>query len=409
MPHPHIVSATRRLLLTGGTASAVLALFGCGGGGGSDGPVVGGGALSSAGSFASGPILGFGSIIVGNVHFEDNVARIVHDAGDDGSRADLRLGMVVEVNGSDITDDSAGRRNATAATISVRSEIKGPISAIDAAAGTLTVLGQPVRVSASTVFDDGISGGLTGLATNQIVEVYGLLNAQDQVVATRIEREDSTSRFKLRGVIRDLDAVARRFRIGGVQIFYGDLAPQPSGLANGQFARVEVLTTPDAGGIWRASRVETAATSSRLPSSGGARVELEGFITAFTSSTRFSVGGVDVDASGAPGLPAGLALGRRVEVKGALSNGVVLAREVELEDDDRGAEIEREFEVKGFIDVVDRIAQTLVVRGVTVNYANAAFAVGSAVRLVRGQQIEVQGRLSSDGRVLIAQVIEFED
>ncbi len=64
MQHHHLTALKRRHLLLGASASAVLALAGCGGGGGDVAGVGSGG----TGSFASGPIQGFGSIVVGQVH-----------------------------------------------------------------------------------------------------------------------------------------------------------------------------------------------------------------------------------------------------------------------------------------------------------------------------------------------------
>jgi hypothetical protein len=284
------------------------------------------------GSFASGPIHGFGSIIVGGVRYDDSAARIATDAGAAASSADLRLGMVVEVNGGDIaTDALTGQRRAAASAISVRSEIEGPIEAIDPAAGTLAVLGQQVRVTPATVFDDDLRGGLASLRVGQVVEIYGLLNAAGQYTATRIDDEDGARHYKLRGPVSGLDSAARTFRIGTATVSYAGLGTPPAGLANGQYARVELDPVPGAAGAWTATRLQTTPTGTgSLPATGRVNAELEGYITAFASSTRFAVNGVDVDASGAARLPAGLALGRRVEVEGVLVNGTLVARVVEL-------------------------------------------------------------------------------
>ena len=78
--------------------------------GGDDGGVGSGG----TGSFASGTITGFGSIIVNGVRYDDSEARVVDAAGKVGSSRDLQLGMVVEVDASSIrTDPATGRRSAT--------------------------------------------------------------------------------------------------------------------------------------------------------------------------------------------------------------------------------------------------------------------------------------------------------
>jgi hypothetical protein len=59
----------------------------CGGGVGTGG----------TGAFASGPITGFGSIVVADIHFDESAARIDDDNGDNRQRSDLHLGTIVEV------------------------------------------------------------------------------------------------------------------------------------------------------------------------------------------------------------------------------------------------------------------------------------------------------------------------
>ena len=405
MQPTHPTSPARRRLLAGGAASAALALFGCGGGGGDSLAGVGSG---GTGSFASGPIHGFGSIIVGGVRYDDSAARIATDAGAAASSADLRLGMMVEVNGGDIaTDALTGQRRAAASTISVRSEAEGPIQAIDLANGTLAVLGQQVRVTPTTVFDDDLRGGLASLHVGQVVEIYGLLTAAGQYTATRIDDEDDARHYKLRGPVSGLDTTARTLRIGTAAVSYAGLGTPPAGLANGQYARVELALTPSPTGVWTATRLQTTPTGTgSLPTTGRMNAELEGYITAFTSSTRFAVNGVDVDAGSTARLPAGLALGRRVEVEGMLVNGTLVAHEVELEDDndrdDDGLEIEGR--------ITSVAAGSFVVRGVTVGY-NAAtrFKDGTPAQLTVGVKVEVQGNLSPDGATLLATEIEFDD
>ena len=405
MQHTHPTSPTRRRLLATGAASAALALFGCGGGGGDSLAGVGSG---GTGSFASGPIRGFGSIIVGGVRYDDSAARIATDAGAAASSADLRLGMMVEVNGGDIaTDALTGQRRAAASTISVRSEVEGPIQSIDLASGTLAVLGQQVRVTPTTVFDDDLRGGLASLRVGQVVEIYGLLTAAGQYTATRIDDEDDARHYKLRGPVSGLDTTARTLRIGTAAVSYAGLGTPPAGLANGQYARVELALTPSPTGVWTATRLQTTPTGTgSLPTTGRMNAELEGYITAFTSSTRFAVNGVDVDAGSTARLPAGLALGRRVEVEGMLVNGTLVAHEVELEDDndrdDDGLEIEGR--------ITSVAAGSFVVRGVTVGY-NAAtrFKDGTPAQLTVGVKVEVQGNLSPDGATLLATEIEFDD
>src|SRR3954451_20563004 len=94
---------TRReglLALIGGVA----ALSGCGGGGDGVASVGSGG----TGSFSSGAITGFGSIIVNGVRFDDSQARITDDNGVLHNPGDLKLGMVVSITGSTVVAGVGG-------------------------------------------------------------------------------------------------------------------------------------------------------------------------------------------------------------------------------------------------------------------------------------------------------------
>lgn len=57
--------------------------------------------------------------------------------------------------------------------------------------------------------------------------------------------------------------------------------------------------------------------------------ELDGRVTSCSGPTRFSVDGIAVDASAAPST---LAVGMRVEVYGAMSNGTMVSSRVKIED-----------------------------------------------------------------------------
>lgn len=398
---PDLTLITRRSLLAGGAAGTALALLGCGGGDSLAGVGSGG-----TGSFGSGPIRGLGSIVVGGVHFNEATATIVGDGGGTLASDALRLGMVVEVEASDIRTERDGKRRADATTVGVRSEIEGPITAIGT--DTLTVLGQVVELTPATVFDDDLRGGLSSLRVHQIVEVYGLLQPNGRYIATRIDDEDDVGPYKLRGRVSKLNAAARTFQIGTTLVSYAGITPVGATLAEGSYVRVE-LQSAEQGGTWIAIGVRVYGAGIALPPTDrdGVKVEIEGYITALASERSFSVSGIKVDASGVRWLPAGLAVGVRVEVEGRFANGLLTATEVEIEDDDD----DDEFEIEGTIDSVDAALQTLSIRGVTVDYSRPSvrFKGGNAAALAPGVKIEVEGHLDVDGVTLIATEIEFDD
>jgi hypothetical protein len=399
------VGFTRReglIALIGGIAT----LSGCGGGGGSSGIAsVGSG---GTGSFSSGAITGFGSIIVNGVRFDESRATITDDEGASHNSGDLKLGMVVSIAGSAVVAGVNGS-SAVASSITFGSELRGPIDSIGSQ--SLVVLGQTVQIGTNTVFDSAIAGGLAALSVGQIIEVHGFVDpAANAILATRIERTGNTTAFKLQGVMQALNTGAKTFTIGTLTISFASVATTdlPT-LANGLLVRVRLATTPATG-----TRTATRIRAVERQVEDHEEAELEGTVTAFTSTSTFSVNGVAVDAGKAtfPNGTTGLRLGARVEVEGTVTNGVVVAATVKLENE---AEVEnREFELHGTVSNLNTTNKTFVIRGVTVSYAgNVRFDKGDASTLasVNGTntKIEVRGTNSAATNSVIATRINFED
>ncbi len=382
-------------------ASALLAgvtlISACGGGG----SVVGGVGTGGTGAFSSGAIRGLGSIVVNGVRYDDSAASVSDDGGNSSNTGSLKLGVVVEVQGDDIVTPATGLPTSNARSVVFRSELKGPVTVVNAAAGTLTVLGQSVVTSASTVFDINLPNGLASVAVGQLVEVYGFVDANGVYQATRIEGEDSTSAYKIRGKLSALNTSTKTFQIGAAVIDYSAINFNFT-LVNGQTIRVELATTPNGLGQWVATRLNSATALGQAASSA-ATVELEGVVTSVASARSFVVDGITVDASGVSNFPAGVAVGSRVEVKGKLENGVLVASRVKLEDDD-----EREFEIKGNIALLNTTAKTFEIRGVLINYGGATFKDGVEANLSVDVRVEVKGSLDATGTVLTATEVEFK-
>jgi uncharacterized protein DUF5666 len=378
--------------------AALLLAAACGGGGGGDMP-------PQNQAFTQGTITGFGSIIVNGIRFDDSTAQVSDDDGEPHGRNDLKLGMTVEIDSSDID-----RRSNTAKASRIRfgAQIVGPVSAISAATTprTLTVLDQIVEVGDKTVFDDSLPNGFDSIQVGNVLEVHGLLDTMTgHYLARRIEPKPGANAFKLRGILSDLDAGAKTFKIGGALIDFSGVAPAdlPANLANGQRVRVRLQTAKNAAGAWVAIQVRNGERKVEDRN----EAEVRGIITDFTSTTSFSVNGLPVDASKAafPDGTAGVVLGANVEVEGAIVNGVLVATKVELEDRD-----EDRNELHGPIANLDTQAKTFVVRGVTVRYdTTTVFKDGVEANLANGKQVEVKGPLSADGTSIQAASIEFED
>jgi Domain of unknown function (DUF5666) len=377
--------------------AALAAVGGCGGvdSGGT-------GTGSAPPTLAVGAITGFGSIIVNGVRYDDTAAAIENDDAQAITRDQLKLGMQAVVQASAITS-SAGVSSATASSVAVRSELTGPIEAIDRAQGRITALGQRVAVVPATVFDAALPMGLAALNVGDVIEVHGAFDAAAaQIVASRIDRRGAVAAYKLRGTIGTLALGSRTFTIGAAVVDWSGVPPADpaTALAPGSAVRVTLVTTPSSG-TWRATSLSTA----RPQLADRDRVEIEGRISAFTSLARFEVNGFVVDASAAafPDGTTGIVLGAKVEVEGSARGGVLVAQTVKREDDAGG------FELNGTIESADPVAQRFVVRGVTVSWnASTRFDSSTPADLQNGRRVEVRGVLSADGTRLEAALIHIE-
>jgi len=354
-------------------------------------------------AYTQGTITGFGSVIVNGVRFDDSAASVTDDDGSKQALSVLRLGMRVEVDSGTVD-----KLSATAKAVALRfgGLVTGPVSAVDTTANTLTVLGQVVDVTSTTVFDDTLAAGLSAVTTGAVVEVHGLRDAATgHIVATRVEPESTATAYKLRGTVASLNTTAKTFSIGGAAISYAGVATVPTTLADGVSLRV-TLATAAVSGVWQATSLGIkAARTDTL-----AQAHLRGAITAFTSTTAFTVDGIVVDATNAtfPDGTTGLALGAQVEVEGTLSNGVLVATKVGLESRHTGDD-SRRYELHGAITAIDTTAKTFVLRGVTVNYAGTvSYVGGTEAGLVVGAKVEVKGAVGSTRTQVVAATIKFE-
>ncbi len=371
------------------------ALAACGGGVGSGG----------TGSYVSGSVTGFGSVIVNGVRFDDSTAAVEDADGARRSRDDLRLGMSVEIEGSAIASGSSGPA-ATASRIRFEAELTGPVGLVDAAGAAFTLLGQRVTVDAATVFDDDLAGGVAALASGRSVSVYGAWDpAAERYRATRVEAASAAAPLRLRGLLAAVDTAAQTLRIGATIYGYGGASGVPAGLAAGQVVRLR-LTAATAPLRW----VVQAFGEALRPLPDGEEAKLKGLITGLvpaqggTALTSLRVNGQPVDVSTAqiPDGRAALVLGARVEAEGRVQGGQLRATLVTVKSDRQ--EEERGFEVNGVIQAVDTAAGTLRVREVTISTRRPGLRIddGTLADLRVGRLVEVQGVLGSDRRTLEA-------
>mgnify|MGYP005843593209 CR=1 FL=1 len=121
--------------------------------------------------------------------------------------------------------DVQGKRDATGGLVAVRVEafppadiqIEARLDAVDAAAGTLGLLGITVNTTARTRFvaDDDGAFSLADLRAGDAVEIAGYV-ADGRFVAVRVENDDDGGEVEIEGPATDL--ADPEFRIGGIRI-----------------------------------------------------------------------------------------------------------------------------------------------------------------------------------------------
>lgn len=372
----------------------LMLLSSCGGGGVGEG---------GTGSFASGPISGFGSVHVGGIRFDDSSIEsvAVEDEASPVPPSALRPGMVVAIDAGEIRTDAAGVRRAVAQRIVLAGSLRGPVTDVQWSERQLRVLGLPVRFNAATVFDDRLREQIreSGRILDQVVEVWGYVDRSGvvpQFVATYMASAAAAPTYKARGFVREVND--ELVRLGDQWFDFSGVSGRP---AVGDFVWLRV---PPGSGM-AAWPVQAWATIDRSDFTEGRRLTIEGLVTAMDDARHFRVDGLPVVAEQAV---AGLALGRYVEVEGTWRARALRADEVEIKDDD-----ERLSEWEGTVSQLDAVLRQFRLstdggRSVLVTYdASTVFEGGSVGDLGPGDRVEVKGVLR-DG-ALQAREIEFDD
>ncbi len=373
---------------------AALGLAACGGGAGGTSPQNpgGGGTPGTANLSLKGAITAqtATSVTVNGVTVSTSSAttRVEHAVADDSA---LRPGMVVKVK----AHRNGGGTEAEGLEIEFEHDLKGKVSAKDAAAGTLTVGGQTVRIDDSTHFEDNLARLGSISAGTDRVRVSGVTDDRGGLRASRVDRVSGTDdSFEVKGVVSDLTATGFTLTSIGGTVFTVTLAAGasiPAGLANGGYAEVHAAAPPSGTALVAAS----IQVEDRLPGLPNVENEVEGIVTAGASGS-FTVNGTTVvtDASTRwdGGVPADLVIGVKVEAEGVLaSDGTLAADKVKFKD-----YIKLQGAV-GSLAVDGAGLGTLVVNGVSLRTDNLTRQDDPVASLADGAFVEVRGQLARDG------------
>lgn len=390
-------------------ACVALALSACGGGGGGGTTASGSTSTVLSTSTVSGTVTGFGSVIVDGVRIDDStVTATVETENDSTQTAEVEIGQHVEVE-----HDS----NNVAKAIRISSELEGTVTAVDAGAGTLAVLGQTATVNADatlgpvTVFKAPYTG-LADIAVNDVVKVHGLVKVdaagKSSIQATRVEKKISSNANRVRGIVASLSTTAKTFRVGDLVVSYANarITPASRSLKDGDEVSLWIpLNATYTGTAINASKVKIrtleGVSQDREAKVGGAVSDLD------ATAKTFTLDGVTVDASQARFVPANKAFadlrdGTYVRVQGTtLADGSLKAATITLRAMEKGSG--REVELHGTILNYQSNAN-FTLRGVQIDASTATISCTGTTALGNNVQVEVEGRLTATGTVVAKEV-----
>jgi len=218
-----------------------------------------------------------------------------------------------------------------------RKNVEGLIDRIDVVNNTLVVLGQTVFVDGLTVIEDraqSSSIALSALAVGQFVGVSGLVDANGTILATRIEHQTGfvagVTEVEVRGTLSRLNANAPSTFVLGALTVNLSTATVVGTLNNGVFVQVRGTQTAP-GSIITATRVTVEDPT--VGGAAGTKIEIEGFVTAFTSATVLRVNGQAVTTTAQTvfdnGTVTDLAQNVRLEVEGQVdANSTLVAEKI---------------------------------------------------------------------------------
>jgi hypothetical protein len=395
-------------------AAVPFLLFGCGGSGGTAGGGIGGSGITVS-AVSVGSVASFGSIIVNDVEFDTTNAEVVVEnevrgTGDAAVTSLLSRGMMVRVEGR-----LDGERTGTAARVVFNDNVEGPvesITALDALVTELVVMGQTVRVDDRTVFQ---SATLGAIGVGNVLEVSGLVDQAGTIFATYVNKKSdsltASAPVELKGIVQDLNTITRRFTINSLTIDYTTATVSGFSGADplqGKLAEIKGrLIDPD-------TLVATSVVfENELGRDDIDTAEIEGFVTQFTSISRFAVGTVVIATDGATVfndvVAEDLGVGTRLKIRGSLNSRIVLADEVALAD---------KVKLESDVDLVDPLGGSLSLVGLYVVGENSTNPIVIATdastkftgvtglnEIERGDHVKVFGRTTEIGDVIATKLL----
>ena len=229
-------------------------------------------------------------LTINGITFDISDSQITVD-GVIGSSEDLRVGQVVNVNGT--YDPQLNTGDAT--TVNYDTNVLGPIDSLDLLNHKVVIMGQAVFFDDNTIFSGAVSS-FSGLRLGHVIRVSGQVNSNGGINATfmefiaeSIDVPGVTDLLEVTGRIKNLNQPNVEFQINDLLIDYSGatLQAEPN-----DGILVQVLGNSfDDRGRFVANVVEVVDVTL---GAFGSTIQLEGLVTSINSQGELSVSGIPV-------------------------------------------------------------------------------------------------------------------
>jgi len=242
--------------------------------GASTGETTNGGGVGGSGflDLAVGDITGFGSVSINGVTYDTSNTGFTIN-GLPAMQSDLRIGMNVTA--------AVNFQEQAAGSISYMPIVLGPVATTSLEVRTFEILGQTVVVDSTTVLDD-VSLDVNAsnvIAEGAIIEVSGIRNADNDIVASYIRRNDSATRYQVLG-LPELENIANQeLLIDGLLLDLSGIDPDQFTIFSGGGAVLFFLESEGTSfTVSDSAPIPIPTTNEFLMTSGGSQIQAEGYI-----------------------------------------------------------------------------------------------------------------------------------
>jgi hypothetical protein len=387
--------------------TSLLFLSSCGGGG----LTVADGGITGTG-ITAGRVTNFGSIFINGIKFDVDNAMFFRDGENSTGQSEYLVGEYIVIEGNVNADGLSGK----ATKVTFIDSLEGEVTQTSSDGITIEVLGQVIKFDPLIVFHG--FNIFTDLQVGNVVEVSGIKDSSGVVNATSIQLKQTifvngSSENEIKGFITQVDSINQTLQIGNLTVDFSSAELKDFNGSTPQIGQFVEAKSNQAliGALFTAFKIELEDENITL--GNNTEVEIEGLVNDFTSITQFEINGIPVITTSETvykdGLATEVALNVLLEIKGKINtSGVLVAEEIEFEDNSSGSGNNSEIRVENIIQSIDLQNSEITVDGTVFVIDTSTLMIDKSQQKISpltiddlgvGDQVKLRGSSLSNDKV----------